>query len=49
MNDGKIVYQLGADLRVYDVAANKDAPLAIRLASDFDQLRERWVGNPWTG
>jgi tricorn protease len=46
MDAGKIVYQLGADLRVYDVAAGKDAPLAIRLASDFDQLRERWVGNP---
>ncbi|MFN8589642.1 MAG: S41 family peptidase [Candidatus Eisenbacteria bacterium] len=46
MDAGKIVYQLGADLRVYDAATGADAPLAVRLASDFDQLRERWVANP---
>ena len=44
--DGHIVYQLGADLRVYDLATNKDSPLAIRLATDLDQERERWVKKP---
>ncbi len=43
---GKIVYQLGADLRLFDIASGKDQPLNIELASDFDQLRERWVKQP---
>ena len=46
LHDGKIVYQLGADLRVYDIAANADRAIPIRLVSDFDQLRERWLRNP---
>jgi tricorn protease len=46
LDAGRIVYQLGADLRVYDIAAGKDSPLAVTLASDFDQLRERWVDKP---
>jgi tricorn protease len=46
LNNGKIVYQLGADLRVYDIAANADREVPIRLVSDFDQLRERWIKNP---
>lgn len=44
--DGKIVYQLGADLWLYDIEANKDAALDIALASDYDQMRERWVKQP---
>ena len=43
---GRIVYQLGADLRVYDIASGQDSPLELTLASDFDQMRERWVTNP---
>ena len=43
---GRIVYQLGADLRVYDIAKNEDRPIDVRLASDLDQARERWVQNP---
>jgi tricorn protease len=46
MDAGRIVYQLVADLRVYDVAANTDTSLAITLPSDFDQMRERWVTKP---
>ncbi len=44
--DGRIVYQLGADLRVYDIARNDDRALSVRIASDLDQTRERWVQNP---
>jgi len=47
LSDGRIVYQLGADLRVYDVAKNEDRAIPIRLGSDLDQLRERWVTNPF--
>jgi tricorn protease len=43
---GRIVYQLGADLRLYDIAADKDSPLPITLDSDFDQTREHWVKKP---
>lgn len=43
---GRIVYQLGADLRIYDASAARDQPLEVRLASDFDQTREAWVKKP---
>jgi tricorn protease len=46
LSNGRIVYQLGADLRVYDIAANRDAAIPIRLSSDLDQERERWVKKP---
>ena len=29
LSDGRIVYQLGADLRLFDIAANQDAPLPV--------------------
>ena len=46
LDDGKIVYQLGADIRMVDVRNNEDKIIPITLASDFDQLRENWVENP---
>ncbi len=45
-DSGRIAYQLGADLHVYDIAADKDALLNITIASDFDQTRERWIKEP---
>ena len=44
--DGRIVYQLGADLHVFDIASGHDALVPITLVSDFEQTRERWVTNP---
>jgi tricorn protease len=46
LDAGRIVYRLGADLRIYDIAADRDAPLDVRIASDFDQTRETWVKKP---
>ncbi|MCP4546261.1 MAG: protease [bacterium] len=46
LNQGRIIYQLGADLRLYDIAANRDRVLALTLLSDFEQTRERWVEDP---
>lgn len=46
LQGGRIVYQRGADLWLYDIASNRDQQLDIELASDFDHLRERWVRNP---
>jgi tricorn protease len=45
LSKGRIVYQMGADLRLLDIASGADKAIAITLVSDFDQLRERWVKN----
>ncbi|MBP7933965.1 MAG: PD40 domain-containing protein [Phycisphaerae bacterium] len=46
MSGHRIVYQLGADLRLYDAAIELDKALAITLDSDLDQTREHWVKKP---
>ncbi len=46
LSGGRIVYQLGADLRLYDIAAGSDRVIPITLASDFDHEREKWVKKP---
>jgi tricorn protease len=46
LDQGRIVYQLGADLHLYDIAGGQDRALAIDLVSDFDQERRRLVKNP---
>ena len=43
LSDGRIAYQMGANVWIYDVGSGTDAPVSIRLTSDFDQTRERWV------
>jgi tricorn protease len=45
LSNGRIAYQHGADIRVFDIAAGSDRAVPITLVSDFDQLRERWVKN----
>ncbi len=46
LDEGRIIYQFGADLYVYDVASNQDRLLDITLASDLDQTREKWIDKP---
>ncbi len=46
LSEGKIVYQLGADLHLFDIASGQDRMVVIRLVSDFDQEREKWVSKP---
>lgn len=46
LDRGRIVYRLGADIWLYDIASGADRKVPIRLASDLDQLREKWVDNP---
>jgi tricorn protease len=46
LNEGRIVYQLGADIRIFDISSGSDRIIDIVLASDFDQMRERWVKDP---
>jgi len=45
LSNGRIAYQQGADIRVFDVASGSDKAVPITLVSDFDHLRERWVKN----
>jgi tricorn protease len=46
LSHGRIAYQLGADLWLYDISTGNARLVPITLASDFDQLREKWVDNP---
>ncbi len=46
LDDGRIVYQLVADLYLYDIKSGEDRKINITLASDFDQTREKWVKKP---
>ncbi|MDB5793197.1 MAG: peptidase [Massilia sp.] len=46
LGDGRIAYQLGADLRLFDIAAGSDTLLKASLVSDFDQQRVRRVKSP---
>ena len=46
LDNGRIAYQLVADLRLFDIASGSDTALAVTLPSDFDQMRERWVTRP---
>ena len=42
----RVVYALGADLRLIDLDTDADRLLSISLGGDFDQLRTRWVKSP---
>ena len=46
LSEGRIAYQLGADIRVLDLATGEDRVVPITLVSDFDQMREKWVTSP---
>ncbi|HXE54329.1 MAG TPA: hypothetical protein VN541_15005, partial [Tepidisphaeraceae bacterium] len=46
LSDGRIAYQLGADIHLYDIATDSDRVVPITLSSDLDQMREHWVKNP---
>lgn len=47
ISQGRIIYQLGADLHLYDIASGADKTVNIVLPSDFDHLREHWIKNPF--
>ena len=46
LHDGRIVYQHGADLRVFDLRSGVDQLLRIELGSDYGQRRQRFVAKP---
>ena len=46
LDGGRIAYQLGADLRWFEIASGTDRPIAVELVSDFEQRRERHRKQP---
>ncbi len=44
--NGHIVYQVGADIWHYDIGNDNSKKIPITLASDLDQLREKWEESP---
>lgn len=46
LHNGRLVYQRAGDLHLLDLERGNDAVLQIRLSSDLDQQRERWVKKP---
>lgn len=46
LHEGRIVYQRGADLHLFDLTTGQDKQLAITLSSDLDQQREHWIEKP---
>ncbi len=46
LSQGRVVYQLGADLYLHDLAGGDGVKLEVTLASDFDQRRETWLDEP---
>ncbi|MBL9114413.1 MAG: PD40 domain-containing protein [Verrucomicrobiaceae bacterium] len=47
IDNGRIVYRLGADLWLHDIAKGSDKKLNITLISDFDQRRRQWIKKPF--
>ena len=43
LSEGKITYQLGADIHLLDLSNNQDRIVKIDLVSDFDQMRIRSI------
>ena len=48
LSQGRIVYQLGADLHQFNITTSQDQKLTIELASDYDQQRPRLLKKPLT-
>lgn len=46
LDNGRIVYQLGADLHIFDLASGEDRTMEVQLASDFRQMQPRVIRDP---
>ncbi|MFT3700935.1 MAG: S41 family peptidase [Agriterribacter sp.] len=46
LQNGRVVYQKGADVWLYDIPSKQEKLLPITLQSDFDQRKPRWIKNP---
>lgn len=46
LHAGRIAYRLGADIHVLDLATGSDTKVDIRLVTDADQTRRKWITSP---
>ncbi|MGB0893859.1 MAG: S41 family peptidase [Parashewanella sp.] len=46
LDNGRVVFQQGADIKLLDLQSNKDRKLNIHLVSDSPMQREHWVKKP---
>lgn len=46
LHKDKIVYQLGADIHIFDLTSEQSSRIDIALTSDFGQLRTHWANAP---
>ncbi|WP_350976770.1 S41 family peptidase [Shewanella sp. AC34-MNA-CIBAN-0136] len=46
LNNGRIVFQQGADIKLLNLADLAESTVAIELTSDFTHRREQWVNDP---
>lgn len=46
LDKGRIVFQLGADIHLLDIASGDDQVAAINLTSDFPEKHQRWLNDP---
>jgi len=46
-HDGRFVMRVGADLYRWDEESDRAAVIDIRLVTDVDQRRRRWIDDPW--
>ena len=46
--EGRVAYQLGADIHLFDIAKGQDQLVPITLDSDFDQTRSTSSPSRWT-
>ncbi|MDP5146053.1 S41 family peptidase [Shewanella sp. ULN5] len=46
LHQGKVVFQQGADIKLFDLASNQESVVDVDLSSDFPHRREHWVNDP---
>ena len=46
VDQNRIIFQQGADLKILDLASKKLTTLDIQLTSDLPNLREKWINKP---
>jgi len=46
IHNDNIIYQMGADINIYNISSQTNNTVTISLASDFEQRRQKWITNP---
>lgn len=46
LDGGRIVYRLGADIRMFDVSSGSDTQIDLDITTDADASRTKWVEKP---